>query len=128
MPGYRDLLRLIHKGKSPEEIIAALDVYPSRLRRILASKRARSRLELEKEISRKLAARKLGAGIHQMVERCREIAGDGDGDTARKAAEGLIERAKEQLEKTPSQDLLASLVRKGQLPRSALYNTHQEDL
>jgi len=126
MPGYKDLLELMRNGKSPEEIIAQLGLYPSQLRRLLGRQRLRERLELARDISRKLAAGKLGGGIHQMVERCCEIAKDGAGDTARKAAEGLLDRAKDRLERTPSQELLVSLVRKGQLPRTVLYETTGE--
>ena len=126
MPGYKDLLELMRQGKSLEDIIASLGVYPSVLRRILGRQRLRERLELERDLSRKLAARKLGREIHQMVDRCREIAQAGEGDTARKAAESLLERAKERLERTPSQELLVSLVRKGQLPQSVLFEETNE--
>jgi len=126
MPGYKDLLELMVQGKSPREIIAAMGLCPSQVRRILGRPRLRQRLELERDLSRKAAAAKLGGGIDQMVECCRRIALDGAGETARKAAEGLIEQARQRLEKTPAQELLTSLVRKGQLPRSVLYERGDE--
>ncbi|MHC4982274.1 MAG: hypothetical protein ACYTF6_03785 [Planctomycetota bacterium] len=126
MPGYKDMLELIRQGKSPEEIIEALRVEPYRLRRMLGSKRLRGQLELERDLSRKVAAHDVGATIHHLVKRCRQLADDGSGETARKAAEALLAEAKCRLERTPSQELLASLVRRGQLPRSVLFESAEE--
>ena len=126
MAGYRDMLGLIRQGKSPEEILKTLSLCPSRLRRLLNSKRLNQQLELERDVSRKCGAYALGSGIHEMVRRCRELAEEGIGDTARKAAESLLEQAKQRLERTPNQELLISMVRKGQLSRSVLYNNYDD--
>ncbi|MHC4983352.1 MAG: hypothetical protein ACYTF6_09320, partial [Planctomycetota bacterium] len=74
MPGYKDMLELIGQGKSPKEILEILSVAPSKLRRMLGSKRLNSYLETERDVSRKLAAQGLLGGLHRMVRRCREIA------------------------------------------------------
>jgi hypothetical protein len=126
MASYKNMLELIRQGKSPEEILKTLSLRPSDLRRILTSKRLNAELELERDISRKIAARDIGSAVHEMVGRCRAIALDGNNETARKAAEGLLEMARQKFERTPSQDLLVSLVRKGQLPQSVLYGEDQK--
>ncbi|HUS46554.1 MAG TPA: hypothetical protein VM098_00430 [Phycisphaerae bacterium] len=126
MPGYKEMLELIRQGKGPEEILKTLATHPSRVRTLLSSKRLNQRLELEKDMSRKLAAYQLGSGIHKMIDRCRELAEEAGSETARKAAEGLLEQAKQRFDRAPSHELLVSLVRKGELPRSVLFEKGDE--
>jgi len=68
MPCWQDLYELLMDGElSPHEIMARLNVRPSRLRRMLASKRLAARLAMAEAISAK-------SGGHAVVARAGEAA------------------------------------------------------
>jgi len=95
MPCWQDLYELLMDGElSPHEIMARLNVRPSRLRRMLASKRLAARLAMAEAISAK-------SGGHAVVARAGEAARklacliDADRpETARKACLDVLQTAR----------------------------------
>lgn len=94
MPSYKDLMKLIRAGLSPEEIMARLDVKPSRLRQMLTSKRLTEELALQERLAREVVRHQTAADVHTVAGKLREIAFGERTEAARKAcltllAEGL---------------------------------------
>lgn len=98
MANYLDLLKLIEQGMSLSAIVSELKLPPSRVKRILARKRLQQHLELERMLSEVAVGHALAAGALEMQQRCAEIARNSDGETARKAAQGLLDDARAQSE------------------------------
>ena len=55
MASYKQVAQLLKSGKSPSEIIQALDIYPSRLEQILAGPRLKRLLQTDLLVSGALA-------------------------------------------------------------------------
>ncbi len=94
MPSYKDLMKLIRAGLSPEEIMARLDVWPSQMRRMLTSQRLMEELALQERLAREIVRHQTASGVHTVAAKLREIAFGERTETARKAcltllAEGL---------------------------------------
>ncbi len=85
-----DLARLIRCGLTAEEIIQRLEVPPSRLRRMLGSKRLRRRLSLTEEVSLEVASHRTAGRVGAMTERLVELAYGDKPETARKACVALL--------------------------------------
>ena len=90
MPTYKDLLKCILDGLSPQEIMERLDVCPARLRKMLAGKNLATRLAAEAELARQIVRHRTAADVHVMAGKLREIAFGEKSETARKACLALL--------------------------------------
>jgi hypothetical protein len=91
MASYKDILKLVREGKTPQEIRAAIPGPPSAVRRLLTSPRLVASLELDRNLSVRLARHRLSAAMHHLIERRLELVDDENLLVACKAAENLTE-------------------------------------
>ena len=90
MPSYKDLLRLLRKGKTPREIISFLEMRPSRWRKMIEGKRFKDTLGTEEQLSAIMAAHDIAAGVHDAAERFAELLTCDKPETVRKVALALL--------------------------------------
>ena len=90
MASYKDLLSLIRKGTRGEEILRRLNVPPSRLRRLLGSKRLWQALKLERELSSIVIAHSAAGSVKDMVDRLVSLAHSESEETSRKACLAMV--------------------------------------
>jgi len=90
MAGYKDLLALIRKGTRGAEILRRLDIPPSRLRRLLGSKRLWQELKLERELSSIVIAHSAAGSVKDMVDRLVSLAHSESEETSRKACLAMV--------------------------------------
>jgi DNA-binding MarR family transcriptional regulator len=107
MPGYRDLLKLLRKGKKPSEIMEELEIPPSRLRRMLASEGFKREIKLEKQLTRTMTSLQSARGSLAALERLGQLLLAENEETARKVCMSLLEEDRELAE------LLAAETRPG---------------
>jgi len=93
MPSYKDLLMLIRSGKPPLEIIAQLDVPPSRLRRMLHGKRLQAEIDLERQLASAVAGYKTTAGAGEVVGKLSRLTRTKSPETVRKVCLALLNEA-----------------------------------
>ncbi len=91
MASYKDILKLIREGKTPQEIRAAVPVPLYRLKRMLCGPRLVAEMETDREFSQRLGRHRLAASMHHVLGRRLEVVDDEDPQTACKAAEKLTE-------------------------------------
>ncbi len=92
MPSYKDILKLIREGKTPEEIRAAMPVKRKEWRRLLGSVHLAAELELDRQFAARLGRHQLAVAMHHLIERRLELVDDENVETARKTAEKLTEQ------------------------------------
>jgi len=90
MPSYKDLLKLIGQGLSPDEIIDRLGVTPYRLQQLMSNKYLAEHLKLQEELARTVVRHQTATGILPVAQRLREIAFGEGSETARKACVMLL--------------------------------------
>lgn len=90
MPGYKELMRLIRQGKSPDEILQKFRMPPSKFRRMLNGKQIQAYLQLEEELAAEIVGHKTAAGILPVAERLRELMRAENVETSRKVCIALL--------------------------------------
>jgi len=90
MATYKDLLKCIRTGLSPQEIMDRLDVCPSKLRTMLAGKKLANRLAAEAQLARQIVRHQTAADVQTVAAKLREIAFGEKSETARKACLALL--------------------------------------
>ncbi|MDY6914304.1 MAG: hypothetical protein SVT52_07610 [Planctomycetota bacterium] len=124
MPSYKELLELIRDGRSTREIFASFSpMWPSRMRRLLASKRLRKALELEESLAATVVGHRTATGVAGVAERLFELAESEKDETARKACIDLLKEGLQHNDDAAANPDLYELVRKGKLPPWVLLRT-----
>ncbi len=90
MPSYKQLLELIQKNKSPEEIHRIMPMRPSHWRRMLWGKRFRDALQTQEDIAAAIATHRIAAGTNEATDRLVELMQSQNAETARKACMSLL--------------------------------------
>jgi hypothetical protein len=90
MASYRELLSCIREGLSAREIMAELELPPNKLRRMLNASHLATELEVEEELAGRLVLHRAAMDVSVLVDRLRELAMEGTGETARKACLALL--------------------------------------
>ncbi len=94
MPGWENLCELLHnEDMDAQDIIIALGVKPSRLRRMLQSKRLESRLAVIEAVANKKAGHAVVASIAPTVQKLTELTESQRPETARRACLDVLETA-----------------------------------
>ena len=137
MASYKELLKLIHEGKAPLEIMAAVSSPPSKLKRMLCGSRLAAQMELERQLSGRMGRHRLAASLHHLIDRRLELVDNENVETARKAAESLTQTysgpvkaktAKEVQQETQLQqkvDFLKQLAGAGAIDAGVLLKNHE---
>ncbi len=90
MPSYTQLLDLIRRGHSPQEIRRRMAMRPSHWRRMLAGKRFHQALKIEEDLSILLAVHHIASSVHGAGERFAELMEAGNPETVRKVCLALL--------------------------------------
>lgn len=90
MPCYKELLALIRKGKSPQEIMKHISLPPSRLRRMLKGKRLNACLKIERELTGVLVEHCTVTQVYDVIKRFVELMEATNPETSRKVCLALI--------------------------------------
>jgi len=90
MPSYKDLLKLMHDGCSPREILERMPMPPSHLKRMLGGKRLRDALRMREELAAALAVHEIAAGVHGVTGRFTELLDSQRPETVRKVCLALL--------------------------------------
>jgi len=106
MPSYKDLLQLLRKGKSPAQIVRALQMPPSHWRRMINGKRFQDALRLEETLAAVIATHGIASGVHGAADRFGELLVSDKPETSRKVALAILHEG------------LRKQRRKGEPPRS----------
>ncbi len=91
MASYKDILKLIREGKSPQEIRAAIPGPPSVVVRPRSGARLAAALEMDRNMAGRLGRHRLAVALHHLIERRLQIVDGENLEVARKAAEKLTE-------------------------------------
>jgi hypothetical protein len=119
MASYKDVLKVIGSGDNAALEELARSVPPSILKRILGGARLRQRIALEQELTSQAASHRLAKSLDRLVERCLEIAEDGEGETARKATLEMMEQAREDVKTRADTQARAADTAPAELTRKA---------
>ena len=116
MPSYKDLLKLMRQGKSPQEILDRLPMRPSHLKRMLWGKRFRDALKMREDLAVRMVAHQMAAGVHDVAERFSELLETGSSETVRKVClallhEGLRQKRLQGTSRPARQPDLAAMLR-----------------
>ncbi len=98
MPRYQELLALIRSGKSPKEIMKAMPIPPSRMRRLKSS------LKIERELTGLVVSHCTVTQVHDVFKRFVELMEDENPETARKVCLALINEGLQSSRISISQD------------------------
>ena len=90
MPSYKDLLRLLRKGKSPSQIARALPMPPSHWWRMINGRRFQDTLRIEEDLAAIIAAHRIASSVHGAAGRFNELLVSDKPETARKVALALL--------------------------------------
>lgn len=94
MPGWENLFELLHnEDMDAKDIIIALGVKPSRLRRMLQSKRLESRLAAIEAVANKKAGHAVVSSIAPAVHKMAKLIESERPETARRACLDMLEAA-----------------------------------
>ncbi len=92
----QDLYRMLVKEKlSAEEIVSQLGVSPSRLKRMLASKRLNAKLRAAELVANKQAGYGLVVGVGSTARKLKDLTGADKPETARRACLDVLTTARE---------------------------------
>ena len=104
MARWQDLYEmLIDESLTPEQIVARLDVRPSRLRELLHSKRLAARLQGVEAVSDKRAAHNVIAHLDRAARRLLGLVEAPQPETARKACLDVVRSAREAYQARPAE-------------------------
>ena len=96
MPSWQFLCELLlNEDMGAHDVLIALGVKPSRLRRMLQSKRLKSRLASIEAVANKKAGHAVVSSIAPAVHKMTELIGSERPETARKACLDMLEAARE---------------------------------
>jgi len=90
MASYKDVLRMLRKGESPQRIVRLLDIRPSQWRRILSGKRFRDALRIEEDLASVIASHAVSLETHSAAEKFSELLASDKPETARKVALAIL--------------------------------------
>ena len=90
MASYKDVLRMLRKGESPERIVRLMEMRPSHWKRMLNGKRFRDALRTEEDLAAVIASHAVSLGMHSAAERFGELLGSDKPETARKVALAIL--------------------------------------
>ena len=90
MPSYRDLLKFIREGKTPDQIVQLMPMRPSCWRRMLNRKRFREELAISESLATVMAVHQVATGVQCAAARFRELMDCDKPETARKVAIALL--------------------------------------
>ena len=90
MPSYKDLLKLMHGGCSPREILERMPMPPSHLKRMLGGKRLQDALKMREKLAAVLAVHEIAAGVHDVTGRFTELLDSQRPETVRKVCLALL--------------------------------------
>jgi len=91
MAGWQDLYRmLLDESVSAAQIIDRLNIPPSRVRRLLGSRRLRQRLEAADDLVERAHSQRLMKNMEQVSHRLIDLADSEKPETARRACEHLL--------------------------------------
>jgi hypothetical protein len=90
MPSYKDLLRLLREGKSPDEIARIMPMRLSHWRRMINGKRFQDALKIEEDLAAVMAAHGIASGVHGAAGRFAELLVSDKPETARKVALAIL--------------------------------------
>jgi hypothetical protein len=108
MPSYKDLLKLLREGKTPEEIVRRMNMRPSHWRRMLSGKRMRDALKMEEDISVLMAVHRIAAAVEGAADKFTELMDTDSPETARKVCLALLHEGLRTARKTKAQTLQAA--------------------
>ena len=92
MATWQDLYEmLLDESLRPHEIVARLNVRPSRLKRMLASKRLAARLETTEQIAERRSAHLLATSAEPAVRKLTDLLGAEGDETVRRACLNVLE-------------------------------------
>jgi hypothetical protein len=90
MAGWKDLLALIREGLDAQAIMDRLHLPPSRLQRLVESRRLREALDAEAELAAALARHRTAGAVDRTAKRLHELAASEKDETARRVCEALL--------------------------------------
>ena len=94
MACWQDLYAmLLDEELTAEQVVARVGVKPSRLRRLLESKRMAARLAVVAEVAEARGEQALAAGQERAARKLAALAGQGEGETSRKACLDVMDKA-----------------------------------
>jgi len=103
MASSRQFVELIRQGRPPGDILALLKLAPSEFWRLMTSKRVGAALEMEAALSDRIARHNMATSMAGCVDLMVGMAKEGDGETARKACQAVLDHglAKGQTDEQP---------------------------
>ncbi len=90
MASYRDLIKFIREGKTPDEIMQLMPMRPSKWRRMLSSKSFREKLAIAESLAAVMAVHQVATGVQCAAARFSELMDCDKPETARKVAMALL--------------------------------------
>jgi len=105
MPKSEELMKLIRRGASPEEIMERFKMPPSRLRRMLRGKHLQERLRLAEDIAAEVVVHQTAAGVYDAARRLIELMASEKVETARKVGFALLSEGMQICQENDAADL-----------------------